>query len=58
MVVGLFVIVAVIAFFWMIFKFGDLPVLVSELKSYEINIQFPTAPGVQRDTPVRSVVTR
>lgn len=53
MVVGLFVIVAVIAFFWMIFKFGDLPILVSEIKSYEIKIQFPSAPGVQKDTPVR-----
>jgi phospholipid/cholesterol/gamma-HCH transport system substrate-binding protein len=53
MVVGLFVIVAVIAFFWMIFKFGDLPILVSEIRSYEIKIQFPSAPGVQKDTPVR-----
>ncbi len=53
MVVGIFVIVAVIAFFWLIFKFGDLPILVSEIKSYEIKIQFPSAPGVQRDTPVR-----
>jgi phospholipid/cholesterol/gamma-HCH transport system substrate-binding protein len=52
-VVGVFVIIAVIAFFWMIFKFGDLPVLVSEIKSYEIKIQFPSAPGVQKDTPVR-----
>jgi phospholipid/cholesterol/gamma-HCH transport system substrate-binding protein len=53
MAVGVFVIVAVIAFFWMIFKFGDLPVLVSEIKSYEVKIQFPSAPGVQKDTPVR-----
>ncbi len=53
MAVGVFVIVAVIAFFWLIFKFGDLPVLVSEIKSYEVKIQFPSAPGVQRDTPVR-----
>jgi phospholipid/cholesterol/gamma-HCH transport system substrate-binding protein len=53
MVVGIFVVVAVIAFFWMIFKFGDLPILVSEIKSYEIKVQFPSAPGVQRDTPVR-----
>jgi phospholipid/cholesterol/gamma-HCH transport system substrate-binding protein len=53
MVVGLFVIVAVIAFFWLIFKFGDLPILVSEIKSYEIKIQFKSAPGVQKDTPVR-----
>ena len=53
MAVGVFVIVAVIAFFWMILKFGDLPVFVSEIRSYEIKIQFPTAPGVQKDTPVR-----
>lgn len=53
MAVGFFVIVAVVAFFWLIFKFGDLPVLVSEIKSYEVKIQFPSAPGVQRDTPVR-----
>jgi phospholipid/cholesterol/gamma-HCH transport system substrate-binding protein len=53
MVVGVFVVVAVIAFFWMVFKFGDLPSMVSEIKSYEVRIQFPSAPGVQRDTPVR-----
>jgi phospholipid/cholesterol/gamma-HCH transport system substrate-binding protein len=53
MVVGIFVIIAVVAFFGMIFKFGDLPIFVSEIKSYEIKVQFPTAPGVQRDTPVR-----
>jgi phospholipid/cholesterol/gamma-HCH transport system substrate-binding protein len=53
MVVGLFVIMAVIAFFWLIFKFGDLPVLVSEIRSYEVRIQFPSASGVQKDTPVR-----
>jgi phospholipid/cholesterol/gamma-HCH transport system substrate-binding protein len=53
MVVGVFVIVAVIAFFWMIFKFGDLPGIISEVRSFEVRIQFPSAPGVQRDTPVR-----
>jgi phospholipid/cholesterol/gamma-HCH transport system substrate-binding protein len=53
LVVGFFVIVAVICFFWMIFKFGDLPILVSEIKSFRIYIQFPSAPGVQKDTPVR-----
>ena len=53
MIVGIFVIVAVIAFFWLIFKFGDLPILVSEIKSFKIRVQFPTAPGVQKDTPVR-----
>jgi len=53
MVVGIFVILAFVAFFWMIFKFGDLPIFVSEIRSFEIRIRFPSAPGVQRDTPVR-----
>jgi phospholipid/cholesterol/gamma-HCH transport system substrate-binding protein len=53
MVVGVFVIVAVVAFFWLVFKFGDLPGLISEVKSYEVRVQLPSAPGVQRDTPVR-----
>ncbi|MCJ7728354.1 MAG: MlaD family protein [Sedimentisphaerales bacterium] len=53
MVVGVFVVVAVVAFFWLVFKFGDLPGLVSEVRSYEVRVQFPSAPGVQRDTPVR-----
>jgi phospholipid/cholesterol/gamma-HCH transport system substrate-binding protein len=52
-IVGVFVIIAVAAFFWLIFKFGDLPGIVSEVKSFEVNIQFPSAPGVQKDTPVR-----
>jgi phospholipid/cholesterol/gamma-HCH transport system substrate-binding protein len=51
--VGVFVLVALGAFFWLIFKFGDLPGIVSEVRSFEVNIQFPTAPGVQKDTPVR-----
>ena len=51
--VGIFVIVAVCALFWMIFKFGDLPVFVSEWRSFQVRVQFPTAPGVQENTPVR-----
>ena len=52
-IVGIFVIVAVCAFFWLIFKFADLPVFVSEWKSFEVRVQFPTAPGVQKGTAVR-----
>jgi phospholipid/cholesterol/gamma-HCH transport system substrate-binding protein len=37
----------------MIYKFGDLPTAVSRLGSFEVFVQFPTAPGVQEDTPVR-----
>ena len=51
--VGVFVIVAVCALFWLIFKFGDLPVFVSEWKSFKVRVQFPMAPGVQENTPVR-----
>jgi len=52
-IVGIFVFVALGAFFWMLWQFGDLPMLVSEIKSYEVRVQFPSAPGVARDTPVR-----
>lgn len=52
-VVGLFVILGLSALVWLIFKFGDLPGIVTKLDSYEVFVQFPTATGVQRDTPVR-----
>jgi len=52
-VVGLFVLIGTCALVWLIFKFGDLPGIVAELDSYEVFVQFPTAPGVQKDTPVR-----
>jgi phospholipid/cholesterol/gamma-HCH transport system substrate-binding protein len=53
LVVGVFVIVGICALIWLIFKFGDLPVIVTKLDSFEVNVQFPSASGVQRDTPVR-----
>jgi len=52
-IVGLFVIVAVSALVWLIFKFGELPTTVSRFRSFEVFVQFPTAPGVDKDTPVR-----
>jgi phospholipid/cholesterol/gamma-HCH transport system substrate-binding protein len=51
--VGLFVIIGLGALGWMILKFGDLPTAVTRMKSYEVQVQFPTAPGVMKDTPVR-----
>ena len=51
--VGLFVALGLAALGWMIFKFGDLPTAVSRMKSFHVLVQFPTAPGVQKDTPVR-----
>ncbi len=53
MIVGVFVVLGVCAFVWLVFKFGDLPQVVTKMDSFEVYIQFPTAPGVQRDTPVR-----
>ena len=52
-VVGLFVILGMCAFVWLILKFGDLPGIVTKLDSFDVFVQFPTAPGVQKDTPVR-----
>ena len=52
MIVGGFVIIAFCAFLWMVFIFGELPVAVSKLRSFEILVNFPTAPGVQKNTPV------
>lgn len=53
MIVGVFVVVGVFALVWLIFKFGDLPTAVTRMSSFEVYVQFPTAPGVQTDTPVR-----
>ncbi|MHC4620021.1 MAG: MlaD family protein [Planctomycetota bacterium] len=52
-IVGIFVIFAVCALGAMIYKFGDLPASVSKIGSFQVFVQFPTAPGVERDTPVR-----
>jgi phospholipid/cholesterol/gamma-HCH transport system substrate-binding protein len=52
-VVGIFVILGLTALGWLIFKFGDLPGIVTKYRSFEVFVQFPSAPGVQRDTPVR-----
>ena len=51
--VGIFALVAVCSLVWLIYKFGDLPVKVSELNSFKVFVQFPTAQGVQKNTPVR-----
>jgi phospholipid/cholesterol/gamma-HCH transport system substrate-binding protein len=52
-IVGIFVIVGLAALGWMIFKFGDLPTAITRMRSFEVYVQFPTAPGVEKDTPVR-----
>jgi len=53
MIVGAFVIVGVCVFIYMVFLFGELPVAMAKLTSFSINVRFPTAPGVQENTPVQ-----
>ena len=53
MIVGVFVVVGIGALVWLIFKFGDLPSVVTKMGSFQVFVQFPTAPGVETDTPVR-----
>jgi len=51
--VGIFVILGICAFTWLVFMFGDLPTLVGRINSFKVYVQFPSASGVQQDTPVR-----
>ena len=53
MIVGGFVIVALCAFLAMVYKFQELPVVLGRLRSFEIMVNFPTAPGAQANTPVQ-----
>ena len=53
MVVGIFVIAGISSLVWLIFKFGDLPGIVTKMNAFQVFVQFPTATGVQKDTPVR-----
>lgn len=52
-IVGGFVIVGFCAFVWILFKFGELPLVVSRFRSFEIMVDFREAPGIQDNTPVR-----
>jgi ABC-type transporter Mla subunit MlaD len=44
---------ALCALLWLIFQFRDLPGAITKLSSFPVLVQFPTAPGVQKDTPVQ-----
>lgn len=52
-VVGGFAILGLMAFVWLVFKMGDMPATVSRFKSFLVLARFSSAPGVQKDTPVR-----
>jgi phospholipid/cholesterol/gamma-HCH transport system substrate-binding protein len=53
MIVGAFVIVGLCVFVYMVFLFGELPVLVAKSTSYTVKVLFPNAPGVDISTPVQ-----
>jgi phospholipid/cholesterol/gamma-HCH transport system substrate-binding protein len=53
LVVGVFVLLAFVAFVWMLFKFRNLPLFATQFKSFVVFVEFPDAPGIQRDTPVQ-----
>ena len=52
-IVALFVIFGIVVLGWMVFKFGDLPAIVSRYDAREITIYFPEAPGIQENTVVQ-----
>jgi len=51
--VGIFVLAGLCAFGWLVFQFGDLPTALSKLNSFDVHVQFASAPGIQVDTPVQ-----
>ena len=53
LIVGGFMIIAFCAFCYMVAIFGELPVFISQLRSYTILVNFDSAAGVQKNTPVK-----
>jgi len=53
LIVGIFVFVGMLSFGWLVFKFGDMPSWFAKWRSFDVYVQFRSAPGVQKDTPVR-----
>ena len=51
--VGIFVLIAMCALIWLIYKFGELPSKVSKIGSYKVYVQFAAARGIDKDTPVQ-----
>lgn len=52
-IVGAFVIIGVCIFAYMIFLFGELPVVAAKFTSFSVKVKFPFAPGVEKNTPVK-----
>ena len=52
-VVGCFVVIAVVIFILFVFMFGEAPFILTKHKSFYIFAQFPHAQGIQKNTPVQ-----
>ena len=52
LLVALFVILGFTCLGWLVFKFGDLPMLVHKMDAHEISIFFDQAPGIKQNTEV------
>lgn len=50
--VGLFVLLGIGAFVWMMYLFGELPLIAARWRAYEIHVRFDEAPGIQENTAV------
>jgi phospholipid/cholesterol/gamma-HCH transport system substrate-binding protein len=53
MIVGSIVLIAILALICMIGAFGELPLIVTKHRSFDVFVQFPNAPGIQKNTPIR-----
>lgn len=53
LIVGIFVVLGLCAFFFLVMIMGDLPVAVSKITSFNIHVQFPETPGITKQSPVQ-----
>ncbi len=51
-IVGLFVLIGIGIFGWMVMRFRDLPAFLSSIDAQIITINFPQAPGIEENSPV------
>ncbi len=50
--VGAFVLIGLAAFVWMVYLFGEMPIIAARWRAYEVDVRFEEAPGIQENTPV------
>jgi len=53
LLVALFVILGFTSLGWLVYQFGDLPMLVHKMDAHEVSIFFDEAPGIKQNTEVQ-----